>query len=195
MQSLHKDIDTLLLDLDTSFGVMELLDDAELLSFCEASKSRAKKHTPKETATPPEDGELTREAAATSAAAARFKVAADEASKLAQRARAEMEARRQDAIYAATCVPPSLVMAHMVAQQACSPHDHGALPPGSCAGLCVLQQRHASRLVHGTVCALRCCHTTVTLLRSLERPVQRPTGALHLRTRKGFDQKQATVGP
>lgn len=107
MQNLHSDIDALLLELDSSFGVMELLHDSDLQSFCDSSQKRSVKTRRVQHTADEHDGHLTREAAATSAAASRFKMAAEQSAQLAARARSEMQARRRDAVTAATCAAPS----------------------------------------------------------------------------------------
>jgi hypothetical protein len=102
VQNLHSDIDTLLLNLDSGFGIAELVDKAEAVP-APMSCTLCKQNEP----TPLRElttAEVAREAAATCAAASRFSMAADDAKKLAERARNEMIKQREDAAKAAAYV-------------------------------------------------------------------------------------------
>lgn len=97
-------MDSLLFDLDSSFGIVELLDDDELLDFHNSQNEIAVQRrlsANEASGATYSDGDIVREAAATSAAAARFEMAAQQAAQLSQRAKQEMDLRRAAAAEAA----------------------------------------------------------------------------------------------
>lgn len=104
MQGLHADIDSFLLDLDTNFGVMELLDDQELAATGMRDGAVSPPIQPRPSLAGMDDAAIAREAAAMSTAATRLHMDAQHAAELAERARLDMQAHRQDAVKAAKCV-------------------------------------------------------------------------------------------
>jgi hypothetical protein len=103
VQSLHADIDSFLLDLDTNFGIMELMDDADSAVVGGTPAAQHLQVQPRESLAGLDDAEIAREAAATSSAATRFKMAAEHAAHLAERAHTDMQTHRREALRAAEC--------------------------------------------------------------------------------------------
>lgn len=99
LQALHSDVDHFLLELDTCFGISELVDKEtdtpSKLAQQDAPAHNAFKHL--------SQADISREAAAASTAAARFRLSAGQADQAAQRARQEMQLHRASSKDAARC--------------------------------------------------------------------------------------------
>ena len=102
VQSLHTDVDHFLLDLDTNFGVLELMDDAELAGAAGPARVQLAAQ-PLPALANMSNAELTREAAAMATAATRYKLEAEHAACNAERARADMQTLRRDSLRTAEC--------------------------------------------------------------------------------------------
>ena len=101
---MHTDIDALLLDLDSNFGLAELLDDpSKQPSNSERLRAAASLQDLKPVGELSTE-ELAREAAATAAAAGRSRAAAAHALQLVRRARADMMSDRAKAAASAEYV-------------------------------------------------------------------------------------------
>lgn len=99
LQALHSDVDNFLLELDTCFGVAELLDTDTTLSDVRSAQSGQQAFTHLTQA------DISREAAAASTAAARYRLSAGQAAQAAQRARQDMQSCRAASKEAAWCAP------------------------------------------------------------------------------------------
>lgn len=103
LQDLHTDIDALLLDLDSNFGLAELVDEPAMTPTTADRLRTAASLQDQRPAGELSTAELAREAAATSAAAGRSRAAAAHAAQLMQRARGEMVSDRAKAAASAEC--------------------------------------------------------------------------------------------